>query len=256
MDMMRLLLADVTGCGCFRCGATARRCRPRSGSGRSAPAGRGRAGRRHPRRCGRPGPGTGPAGSPARTRPPARSGPPRAAVTGRAGSRADRTRSIGANAQSGFTGTHRPGPPRHPAADVLQVPGLAPAAAPRPGPRLAARNRSHDRTGCGPGSAATCRSSGCRATAARGASRVITTALSGRRPMQPASISSASSAPARPVPSARGCSSGLPLRSSCASRYRSSATSPVPLSPASRDPGTRGRPGPQPAAHARRGLPA
>ena len=116
----------IDGMAWFRRGATARRCRRRSGSGRSGPAGWGRAAAtaswRRWRAVGgrysaswRPSPQA--AASPARAA--------SAAVTGRAGSRADLTRSNGANAQSGLTGIHRgasraaaarePGTPRWPA---------------------------------------------------------------------------------------------------------------------------------------------
>ena len=159
------------------------------------------------------------------------------ALTGRAGSSADRTRSIGAKAQSGLTGTHRPW---RPGSSCGRAPGTlpVPAAGPRPAPRR------------GPGTAATpgraeVRAHQLSASAARAASP-----CPAPRPDEHDRAVAPQADPLRqhqlgqqragqPDPQRLRLQIGLPLRSSCAIRYRSSATSPVPLSPAFSGPGYR-----------------
>ena len=150
-------------------------------------------------------------------------------VEGRPGSRMEWTRTIGVNARPAFTGTQRPGCPRNPAADMpqaarlLQLPGdvfdsgtgeeqqpfpqrapltLGGYLIPDPARQVISRPAAMD------------------------GHPAITPRADAATQHQPGQ-----QRPGQPDAHARGASNGRPVRSSWDRRYRSSATSPVPLSP-------------------------
>ena len=222
---------DGIGPGLIR-GGRAGRCPRRPGSGRSGPAGRDRAGcaassRRWRALGGRysdswwpsPQAAASPAEEPRSGRLPAADGPS-----------ADFTRTSGANAQSGV---HR-NPPLGRARNAARASGsgtpTAPAAGQRPPPR------------CGPGTAASPAPRCCsrslttrpRTERANSSPGGVPSATMTTPPLRSDVARAASARPAArqpgPGPAARGCRCGLPVISWWATRYRSSASRPVPLS--------------------------